>query len=194
MYKPISVPEFARKDFFDFTKAEAKEYLKWFINIKEERLEILKQNVLLKIPDWQLDYSLDSLKVLYKWFKEQIGYRAITEEEKSLIVNQINKTPLLSNVISVPEFSFTVETVSICFDIGLYFGDVLISADKEIKWHLKLNSRNYIYYAQPLVSKIKSKVPLSPRAAIEGIARRLLDKDVKEITFIELYNINLKKF
>jgi hypothetical protein len=70
---------------------------------------------------------------------------------------------------------------------------VLINTDKEIKWILKLNSLNYIYYGQPLVAKVKSKVPLNPRASMEGIARRILDKDSKEMTFIELFNINIQK-
>jgi hypothetical protein len=31
---------------------------------------------------------------------------------------------LLSNIIPIPEVSFSIVTVSICFDIGLYFGEV----------------------------------------------------------------------
>lgn len=194
MYPLVSVPSFSNKKFFDFTKEEAKQYMLWFLSIKRERIEILEKSVQNIFPEWRADYTEFSLINLYVWFGKQVAYKLISKEEKSEIENQIIKTPLFVNVIPIPESTFTDETVSICFDVGCYFGETLIFNDKEIKWLQKLNSLNYIYYGQPLVSKTKSKVPLNPRASMEGIARRILDRDVKEITFLELYSINIKRF
>ena len=194
MYSLVKIPLFANKSFFEFTKAEAKEYLQWFLSIKDERLTILESHVKLAYPDWEADYTRDSLVNLYKWFLRQVAYRPMTEEEKREVENQISETPLFVGVIPVPQATFTDETVSICFDIGLYFGEVLIKNIPSLKWVQKLSSTNYIYYAQPVLSKPISKVPVNPRASIEGIARRILDKDVEEITFEMLYNKWFEKF
>jgi hypothetical protein len=173
---------------------EAKEYLRWFLNIKEERIEVLESNVKQIFPKWEADYTNESLVTLYQWFKKLIAYRPISQEEKKSFDNQISKTPLFVGVIPEPETTFTDETVSICFDIGLYFGELLIKDVPLLMWTQKLNSKNYIYYAQPLLSKPKSKVPVNPRASMEGIARRILDKDIKETTFEILYDKWFRKF
>ncbi len=190
MYPLVKIPAFANKDFFSLSKEEAKEYLKWVLQIKSERINILEQYIHKVYPEWKLDFTKESLEQLYEWFSNHIEYRNMDEDEKEAVKKQISTTPLFVDVIPIPELTFTDETVSICFDIGLYLGDSLICHDKEIKWTTKLNSTNYIYYGQPLIAKSKSKVPLNPRAAVEGIARRILDKDVKEITFVQLFTIN----
>jgi len=190
MYPLIKIPAFASKDFFSFSKEEAKEYFKWVLQIKNERIKILEQYVHKAYPEWKLDFTRESFEQLYKWFSNQVAYRDMNEDEKEAVKKQISMTPLLVDVIPIPELTFTDETVSICFDIGLYLGDSLICQNKEIKWTTKLNSTNYIYYGQPLIAKAKSKVPLNPRASMEGIARRILDKDCKEITFVQLFSIN----
>jgi hypothetical protein len=157
------------------------------LSIKEERLAILESGVKRIYPDWGANYTKESLVNLYKWFEKQVAYRIMTEEEKKEVEKQISKTPLFVGVIPIPQFSFTNETVSICFDTGLYLGETLIHNLSRIKWLQKLTSTNFIYYAQPLLGHSQSKVPVSPRASIEGIARRILDKDAAEITFIALY-------
>jgi hypothetical protein len=44
-YPLVTVPSFANKPFFDFNKNEAKLYLDWFLNIKNERMMILEKYV-----------------------------------------------------------------------------------------------------------------------------------------------------
>ncbi|MES1226564.1 MAG: hypothetical protein ABUT20_64410 [Bacteroidota bacterium] len=194
MYPLIKPPLFANKDFFEFTKNEAKEYLRWFLSIKDERISILESDVKKIYSEWQANYTKESLKVLYEWFAKQIEYRGATDDEKKEVENQITKTPLFVGIIPLPQNMFTTETVSICFDIGIYFGETLIKNIPSLKWDQKIDSPKYIYYAQPLLAKFQSKVPVNPRASMEGIARRILDKDVQEITFEMLYDTWFTKF
>ena len=194
MYPLAKIPSFANKSFFEFTKVEAKEYLQWFLSIRDERASVLEVNVKKIYPEWRADYKKGSLVNLYEWFAMQVAYRPMTASERKEVEEQISKTPLFAGVIPIPEATFTDETVSISFDIGIYFGELLIRDIPLLKWTQKLNSTNYVYYAQPILSKSRSKVPVNPRSAIEGIARRILDKDTKEITFEMLYKNWFEKF
>ncbi|MGN6196508.1 MAG: hypothetical protein ACTHOB_16330 [Ginsengibacter sp.] len=194
MYTLIKPPLFANKTFFDFTKDEAKEYLQWFLSIKDERLIVLEFYVKKAYPEWQANYSEESLIDLYKWFEKQVAYRKVIEEEKKEIENQISKTPLFTGIIPIPQFTFTDETVSVCFDSAIYIGEVLINKLPKVKWLQKLNSKNYIDYAQPLIGEKGGKVPVNPRRVVESIARRILDKDEEQISFEIVYEKWFKKF
>jgi hypothetical protein len=192
MYPLVKVPTFADKSFFDFTRPEAKEYLQWFLAIKPERLKILENRIQQAYPEWKLDYTRASFYKFYEWFKGQIANRPINEEEKQKVKEQLNTTPLLAEVIQVPQSTFTDQTVTVCFDAGIYIGESLIFNLPELKWTQKINATNYIYYAQPVIAKKGGKVPLNPRAATEGIARRILDNDIKQITFVELFDKSIE--
>jgi hypothetical protein len=194
MYPLVKIPSFANKSFFEFTRDEAKQYLQWFLSIRDERISILESQVKQSYLKWNADYTKGALIDLYNWFKKQVSYRKMTDEEKEQIRNQVSRTPLLVGVIPTPGVTFTDETVSICFDVGLYFGETLIANIQSLKWMQKISSTNFIYYAQPLLAKTKSKVPVNPRASVEGIGRRILDKDVQEITFETLFDKWCEKF
>jgi hypothetical protein len=194
MYPLIRIPAFANKSFFDFTKSEAKDYLQWFLEIKTERIKTLESQVQQVYPEWKLDYTKTSLKRLYEWFKGQIAYRPMNEEEKVAVKMQLSVTPLLAGVIPIPQTTFTEQTVTICFDVGLYFGESLIFNVPELKWMQKLTSSNFIDYAQPVIAKKDRKVPINPRRAVEGIAMRILYRDAKEITFADFFDMSYEKF
>lgn len=188
MYPLIKIPAFVNKDIYTFSKEEAKEYFKWFTSIKSERLRILESKVQEMYPEWKLDFTRNSLINLYEWFGKKVIYRNINEEEKEEIKKQISKTPLLVGVIDIPETTFTDETVSICFDIGVYMGDALIFNVLGTKWVQKINSTNYIDYAQPIIATKVSKVPFNPRRVAESMARSILNKSTKSFSFLELFD------
>lgn len=188
MYSLIEVPSFANKDIYTFSKEDAKEYFRWFKEIKATRLQILEQSVCKDYEDWELNYTRDSLFYLYEWFIKKISYRLATESEKEEINSQISRTPLLIDVIEIPEKIFTDETVSICFDIGCYFGDTIIFNITTARWIQKTNSKKYIDYAQPLIEVDDKNVPFNPRRVIENIARLSLDNSNKLFSFLELFD------
>ncbi|GEM_PF-2261913 len=188
MYSLIEVPDFANKDIYTFSKEEAKQYFKWFNDIKLNRLLTLEQSVRTVYSDWSLEYNRDSLVLLYDWFLNIISYREITETEVDSIKAQISKTPFFVGIIDIPKKVFTDETVSVCFDIGSYLGDTLITQVTEAKWIQKLSSKKYIDYAQPLIDLQNSKVAFNPRRVIENIARLKLDNSSKLFSFVELFD------
>lgn len=194
MYPLVKIPVFAIKDIYTFSKEEAKEYFKWFKSVKNERLQILESEVQKMYPEWKADYTRNSLIKLYEWFESRIKYREMNEEEKEEIEKQISNTPLFVGIIEIPETTFTDETVSICFDIGVYWGELVIDNFHGTKWIQKNNSSNYIDYAQPLIAAKNSKVPINPRRILESMAGSILDKSEKLFSFLELYDDLIDEF
>ena len=193
MYPLLRIPTFSNKSFFEFTKEEAKTYFQWFLSIRDERISILESHVNQSYNTWKANYTKESLIDLYQWFSKAISYRARTIHEKKEVENQILQTPEYINIIPIPESIFTEATVSICFDIGVYFGETLIYNISSVKWLQKLSSTNYIDYAQPLIGKKESKVPINPRRIAESLAQRILDKEAS-ITLEMLYDKWFAKF
>ena len=194
MYSLIKIPSFASKNIYTFSKEEAKEYYKWFKSIKNDRVQILKSDVQKIYPEWKADYSRNSLIKLYEWFESKVTNRKMINEEREEIEKQVNETTLLVGVVEIPETTLTDETVSICFDIGIYLGDVVIFNIDGTKWLQKISSINYIDYAQPLIATKNSKVPFNPRRIAESMAGSILDKSEKLFSFIELYDDLVIKF
>lgn len=188
MYSLVKVPSFATKDIYSFSKQEAKEYFKWFVNIKNERLQILELSVKELYPEWQLNYTKNSLAQLYEWFSKKVMYRNLYEDEKEEIEKQISKTPIFIGIINIPKETFTEETVSICFDIGIYLGETLIKNFSNIGWTQKLSSTNDINYAQPLIGTKSKQRLINPRRLSESLARYILDNDNRSVTFLDMYD------
>jgi hypothetical protein len=189
LYPLLKIPAFAKKDFFDFNREEAKQYLDWFLNIRDERLNILEKQVKKSYSEWELNYIKSSLSLLYEWFTKHVTYRLMTEEEKEAIRKQISVTPKLVGVIPIPQETLAIETVSICSDVGVYLGEMLIRQSDLLNWTYRINSPNYIYFAQPIIMKKNSKEDFNPRASIEIIARKVLNDNLKINLFENLYEV-----
>lgn len=185
-YPLIKVPSFANKSFYDFSKVEGKEYMKWFLGIQNERLNILENNIRIIQNSWKADYSKGSLITLYSWFTNNVAFVKQNQSSLKEIQNQISITPEYSDIIPLPENSLSPETVSICFDAGLYLGETLIHNIQTLMWVQNLSSINYIDYAQPLIGEKGNKVSINPRRIAESIALRILENE-PPVTFETIY-------
>lgn len=185
-YSLIKVPELLDKSFFEMNKKEAQAYLDLFLSIKEERLELLDKAVSTNSKEWIFDYKPKSLTPLFTWFKSVVATRSKTETEKEKEENKI--TGLLKGHIDVDNETFTDETVSICSDIGIYFGEVL-RKEKDLKWSFVLKPKKYVEYAQPILIKKGVQIDLNPRAVIENVARKILEDTYREDELVKLYNV-----
>lgn len=67
-YTPLIIP--VDKPFEKLTKKEGKEYFDWFISHVDERSDYLRQKVSegLNIPIESLDFSIESLIFIWRWF------------------------------------------------------------------------------------------------------------------------------
>lgn len=186
-YPLIVVPEILDKPFFEMNKKEAQAYLDWFLNIKEDRLEILNKVIVESgNNDWRFDFTVNSLAPLFDWFKSVVSARNKTLEE--IKTEESKVTGLLKGYVDVGEKTFTNETVSICSDIGMYFGEVLKN-EKKLEWSFILKPKRNAEYAQPILVKKGAKINLNPRAIIENVARGFIDDSFEKNELVKLYNV-----
>jgi hypothetical protein len=186
-YTLIKIPKELDKSFFKMNKKEAQFYFDWFLNIKEERLKLLNRAIIeSNVKEWKFNFTMNSLTPLFNWFKSSITTRNKTQNEIKMEEEKI--TGFLKEYIDVGEKTFTDETVSICFDVSIYFGEVL-KREKNLEWSFVLKPKRYVDFAQPILVKKGAKMRLNPRRIIENVARDILDKSFEENELIKLYNV-----
>ncbi len=186
-YPLITVPKELDKPFFEMNKKDAQAYLDWFLSIKKERLGVLNEAIIKdNNKDWMFNFEPDSLIPLFIWFKAVITVRDKTREE--IEAEQTEIKGLLKDHIDVGDKTFTPKTVTICSDVGMYFGEVLMRK-KDLEWSFILKPKRSVEYAQPILTKQGAKIDLNPRRIIENVAREVIDESFEENELIKLYKI-----
>lgn len=148
---PISLDVDLRK----LPKPLLKEYFSWHMNVMEERLKILERAIQTSkgYEDWTSTYEVESLKRLGKWFVEQIYIipksRKLVEYERE-VRREMRIEPI--------HWDFTEETISVCFDVGLYLSNTLTKHLPHLKWIQPLRSLNTPSYGEPIISSEKDNM------------------------------------
>lgn len=181
-YKLIQIP--LKKYIYDTTEKEAKEFFEWFLKIIPERLEILRSA--LKITGYEpteLDFSPESLDYIAQWFKNHITTRPLTKGERDAFKEKYSGTIKkgkyeipLSRIVETPKRLFTEETLSLCWDIGIYFAETIRNNVKGLKWDFVKKPRNDAYYHLPVLIGFGPKKDnyFSPKDIMGTIASRIL--------------------
>ncbi len=196
-YKTIQLP--LEKDVHETTEKEAEEFFKWFMNVIPERLKILKE--VLKETGYEpkrLDFSPKSLDYLGEWLTRHVTTRSLTQEEvksfKTKYSGYIKKGGLeipLSKIVQVPKWVFTDETLSFCWDVGIYFSKVLEKNVKGLKWNFVKKPKNDAYYHYPVLLGFdkNNKVGLSPKDVIEVFVTKSIKKNGNPEKLTRLFEI-----
>lgn len=187
-YPLVLTPVEFNKPFKMFNSSDAEGYLNWFNKTKDKRLEILKRHT---GNYFSFDYSKESLKGLLLFLKDTIKSRDLSITEINKIKENI--IPDLKEVIDIPNTTLSVLSVSICYDVAIYFGMTVLSSKPKLAWSYKIDSINNINYAQPVLlnENKNSKLELNPRRVIENIALDIIENkplpDNKLITVCEYW-------
>ena len=67
--------------------------------------------------NWEADYSPESLKMLGKWFEENVETEKLSEEEYK------EKRATVPDYIEIQDWDITIKTRSLAVGIGIYFGE-----------------------------------------------------------------------
>ena len=187
-YSIINIPEPLQKPFFEMNKKDAQKYLEWFLDEREVRLSILDKAIRSDdLKNWELNYSAKSLIPLFRWFKSSITKRKKTKED---ILDEKSKiTGLLKNHVEIEDITLSEKSVSICSDVALYFGEVL-KKEKSLEWSFVLKPKNYVEYAQPIITKKGGMIDLNPRRIIENLASSIIEgENFDDDKLLKLYSI-----
>ena len=146
-------------NFSEMSKAELRNYFKWFQDITPERIAQLAFVVQSSpgFENWQSDFSPDSLNALGDWFAGQIETRPRTKEE----IDDFNaKAPF---PIEISDSELTNRTFSLAMDIAMYLGQVFLKNHPSLKWDQPLGGKRNIDYGQPVLAGFwDGKVPFNP--------------------------------
>lgn len=133
-------------------KIKVKEFSNWFFENKEIRMKQLIDEVHRdsEYQMWESDYSPDSLKQLGNWFITRV--QAVSER-KNVSYNVIKSE--IDDVGVTQDALLTNYTISLSFDISIYYGEVILRTLKDRHWVQNIKtSINNIEYGCMVISKI----------------------------------------
>lgn len=198
-YKPLIPP--IDKPFIDMSKAEAQAYFDWYISHVDERAEYLKTKVAekLQIPLNKLDYSLESLKLIWKWFLGVAEISRISKKEIQHLKKSLKDYPqsFIDSMIGDSHEGLSIFTQFVLRDIGMYVGKVFTTNYPSIKWTFKTTPKNYISVNEPLLVGFVDSNPsypkpfypdLEPIGFAEGCAVKLISKTEHENDLYDICN------
>lgn len=137
-------------NYYNMTPKQARTQYAWFISVIPERVEYLKKRIAddLKVKTDLLDYSADSLKLLWEWF---IGIARIEKTPP----NELEKMKEGAKVFGesfINYEQFTVVTRYIMRDIAIYIGESFVNNYPMLKWSYCDLPKNYVDSREPVIS------------------------------------------
>jgi len=154
MYDIIQ-PPFKTLDTTELSRTEIRDQYEWFVRVIPERIEVLEQTVISTkgYEEWRASYLPGSLPQLSAWFTGNVSTRPRTHEEKVTLC--AGGLPWFGPE-ALADWGLTRRTLSLCVDIGMYLGEVLIRNFPELKWRLlSTGSKRYVDYGRPVIGPLK---------------------------------------
>lgn len=180
------IPPFEIIPFQNMSKKQADQYYRWFLVEKGNRVQLLEQYVTQFDDSIVLDYSIDSLVNLWRWFETQIEWEDKTEDE--LINERIIRPKEFKDVVPYNKKKLTVLTSALCMDISIYFGEMIIANNPTIYWGYKTSPKGLDGVNRPLLLGFSHGISVFPYTLIQVLTRKSSrEKDEKR-----LYDLYLK--
>ena len=171
-YNKLEIPDIVlEKHFWDFTKKETEAYFQWFMSIKDERIEVLKNYIEEEgNENIKFDYTPESLIPLWDWYVEHIVMVKKTEEE---IEQERSQYP---DYVTIDEEKISYDTLQIGYDISCYFGEVIIrNSEGKAYWGYKTKPKNMMSVKKPVLLGFAGDDFLDAAALIPAITWRYIE-------------------
>jgi hypothetical protein len=168
------------------SKEEIHAYYIWFRQITPERISLLENAVIRTrgYHDWRADYSPVSLSPLGTWFVGEVATRPRAAKEKDELCAG---GPAWFGLAAVEDWELTDKTFSLCLDIGMYLGEVLVRNIPEVNWRLiSTGSKRYVDYGRPVIGPFKI-CDFDPVRNVIIMAQRHAAQSYKEGTLESVY-------
>lgn len=136
LFVPYTEPRFD-----EWKTKEARAYFNWFIEQIPDRIRELASVVEAWDADCHLDFDPDSLYCLGRFFLRHVGTRPKSDEElaqERAFLRSVKGSYGLTmeSIIEVQDSTLDPTTISLCVDIGMYFGEVLRASHPQLRWDL----------------------------------------------------------
>ena len=164
-YKPLIIQ--ADKPFQEMTKKEADAYSEWFLSKIDERSDYLREIVSegLHIDIKQLDFTLDSTLLIWKWFLKEAKLAKTPQSELNKIREGLRGMPqsFIDHMVEMARVELSIRTEYILRDIGMYLGKMFISNYESLRWTIKYKPKSYIYVNVPIIVWFVDDKPEYPK-------------------------------
>ena len=139
----------------EVSRKEARLAHNWFIENIDARIEQLHKLTVLDGNPIKLDFSEDSLTHLHDWFYDRLmkEYDPKHTTESFPARGNSNEEEYASKIkeydskLKAP----STESFSICNDIGMYIGQVLVNNNKNLEWRFFVNGKKDIAYQRSVI-------------------------------------------
>ena len=127
------------------SKEELFAYRDWFHSVMAERTEQLSRLVAgtHAFSAWKPDLTPESLSDLGEWFRGEAESRSRTA------------------AVDIPVEELTDRTLSLVYDIGMYFGRVVVASVPGTHWDQPIRNKRFADYGHPVIMGF-GRVPMNP--------------------------------
>lgn len=154
-YIPLIIP--VDKPFEELNKAEAKVYFDWFISHVDERSEYIRQKVSegLNIPIGSLDFSIESLIFIWRWFLKIAELKrtpkaVLNDIRKELKANGEPKE-FIEDMVREHSIELNVFSRYVIRDIGMYVGKMFVTNFQTLRWDYHTDTKKDSFANMPQI-------------------------------------------
>ena len=163
----------------NFTKKEAEQYFRWYLEQREERIEYLQNLVYQEREDISFDFTPESLIKLWEWYEGKIVVEPRSTEE----IEKEREEEVYWMRPYVPEEQLALSTCNIAMDVAIYFAEVMVRNNApKIYWGYYTKPRNMVSVNMPVLLGFTGGA-LDPRAIVINCTCH----SVKELNYKRLY-------
>lgn len=187
--KNYAIIEFPYFPFKELNEEKAKISFDWFVSIIPVRLEILFSSI--KFQDESiyksLDYSSASLIPLAAWLSRHCHTMERDPTKRFAEIQSIKNIQLRADGEHIiPDWTWTPETLSLAYDVGIYLAKVFQKKSSKAVWTYFTKPKNHVYVNKPVLAGFD--VPLSPSDLVRNCIARLSNQ--RENSYEELKKIH----
>lgn len=180
------------KSIFKLSEKEAATYFEWFVEQVPRRVAYVSAVCAkeLRVPVERLDFSPESLLLIWKWFRKKAKTEPVTltEEEKN--------HSAFNNGMFKNDRQLTLETEYIIRDIGMYLAETFRKNHPQIYWTYYTKPKRSFFVNHPLLKgfvDMTTGVPFNAEFEpihMAGIqARKILSGKSKDTDLFDIYTI-----
>ena len=140
-------------DFFSMTARQGKEHFEWFMDRIPERMDYLTARCAkdLDLSVSELDYSAESLILIWRWFLKTARMEKTPKEE----IEKMKEGAKIFGESFINRTQFTATTEYIIRDIGMYVGQCFVLNYPQLYWSYEKKGRSRVHVSvtvnQPFV-------------------------------------------
>jgi hypothetical protein len=187
-YQTVVLPLDYNKSFLELDQREISEYYQWFLDVKSQRALALCEFLFVNGQKCPNEKDLHIV--------EMFLVNSVSVKDKPIEVyrSEAEKIPPNLKPFAKPDsYLLDDKTISICFDVGIYLGELMISLDNKISWKLETRD-DFSDFGQPILAKKGCKFDVNPFRVTKNMAAKIYENRYVEGQIISAFNVWKKGF